>query len=77
MGRQLLTELETIMNETFTLSSRIYLNLSEFQKHQFGISHDLCVHFGRPELLCPYILPINIFHREELCVFVDTHPNYW
>lgn len=60
---QLHTELEVIMNETFTLSSKTYLNLSEFQKHQFGISHNLCVHFGRLELLYPYILFINILHR--------------
>lgn len=52
------------MNETFTLSSKTYLNLSEFQKHLFGTFHNLCVHFGRLELLYPYILLINILHRE-------------
>lgn len=51
------------MNETFTVSSKTYLNLSELQKHQCGISHDLCTHFDRLELLCPCILPMNILHK--------------
>lgn len=63
------------MNMIFTLNSKTYLNQLKFQTHQFGISHDLCLHFVGLELLCPYILPINTLHR-ELFVSVYRHPNY-
>jgi hypothetical protein len=36
----------------------------KFQKNQFVMSHDLCIHFGRLEFCALNILPINIFHRE-------------
>lgn len=68
---QLHPKLETIMNEMFTLCAKIHLNLSGFRKHRFVLSHSLWVHSCRLEFWDPYVLRINILHREELCMFVD------
>ena len=76
LGSQLHPNLETIMNEMFTLCAKIHLNPSEFRKHQFVLSHNLWVHSCRLEFWGPYILSINILHREELCMFLDIHSNY-
>lgn len=67
MGRQLHTELKTIMNETFMSRSKIYLNLSEFQKHQSGMAHDLGVQFGRLEICALTFCPLTS-GTEKNCV---------
>lgn len=55
------------MNGIFTLNSKTYLSILEFQKHQCAISHDLCVHFCRLEFLLSCILPINILYPLTFC----------